>query len=101
MTTMAVMNAAADRQVKLAQNFLESSKSEESYQNVLQVVELPRKKNSQTKGKRSVNKFYHYSLPKTFVVLFNLCLLDQVVLWPLSYLKRATPCYGFYYCTIS
>ena len=32
---MTVVNDAADRGVKLAQDFLESSKSEESYQNVL------------------------------------------------------------------
>jgi len=42
--SIAVTNDAAERGVKLAQDFLETSKSEASYQNILQVVEHDRKK---------------------------------------------------------
>ena len=39
-TTMAAVNDAAERGEKLALDFLKSSKREESYQKVFQVVEL-------------------------------------------------------------
>ena len=41
---MTMVNDAADEEVKLAQDLLESSNSEEFIQNVLQVVEFYRKK---------------------------------------------------------
>ena len=46
---MTMVNDAADEEVKLAEDLLESSNSEEFYQNVLQVVELYRKKTAKEK----------------------------------------------------
>ena len=53
---MTVVNDAAEREVKLAQTFLESSKSKESYQIVLQVVKIRRKKSMQSNQRKKISQ---------------------------------------------
>ena len=71
MTTITVVNDAAERGVKLAQDFWENSKSEESYQNVIRVVELERKKQPNQRKKIS-----RYILLLYFAE--NFCYIDLV-----------------------